>query len=131
MTYKHSIPSLDDLLDEFHGSQMFSKIDLKNTYHQIRVREGINGKQLLRQNLGFVNVGSNRVKVDNEKVKAIQEWAMPKTIQEEGGLARGIRSPKANQPRFQNWARIYKERPNGVGVEAKTSHGLLTLKMVE
>ncbi|RDX90704.1 hypothetical protein CR513_27407, partial [Mucuna pruriens] len=32
-------------------------------------------------------------------------------------LAKGIHSPKAHQPSFQNWARIYKERPSRVGVE--------------
>ena len=49
---KYPLPRIDDLFDQLQGSQVFSKIDLRSGYHQLKVKAEDVEKTTFRRRYG-------------------------------------------------------------------------------
>nr|GEU87378.1 putative reverse transcriptase domain-containing protein [Tanacetum cinerariifolium] len=91
---RYPLPRIDDLFDQLQGSSVYSKIDLRSGYHQLRIKEKdipiiafrtryghFEFQQDSVEFLGYV-IDRSRVHMDPVKIKAIKSWAVPMTTTE-------------------------------------------------
>ncbi|GJV50003.1 putative reverse transcriptase domain-containing protein [Tanacetum coccineum] len=121
---RYPLPRIDDLFDQLQGSSIYSKIDLRSGYHQLRVREQDIPKTAFRTRYGHYKfrlchsdckrslsyywehhepecakpyLDSRGIHVDPAKIESIKDWASPKTpteIRQFLGLAGYYRMPQ-------------------------------------
>ena len=55
MKNKYPLPRIDDLFYQMRGAKVFSKIDFRSSYHQVRIKGKIFLRQPLEQGMGTMN----------------------------------------------------------------------------
>ncbi|GJZ35059.1 putative reverse transcriptase domain-containing protein [Tanacetum coccineum] len=107
MKNRYPLPRIDELFDQLQGSRVYSKIDLRSGYHQLRVRDEDIPKTSFRSRYGHYEfqvtpfgltnalavfmdlmnwvqflghvIDSESIHVDPAKIESIKDWASLKT----------------------------------------------------
>ncbi|KAL5577457.1 hypothetical protein UlMin_019156 [Ulmus minor] len=81
---RYPLPRIDDLFDQLKGATIFSKIDLRPGYHQLKIKEEDVPKSAFRTRYGHYEhvVSKDGVSVDPAKIEAVSKWPAPTNVTE-------------------------------------------------
>ncbi|GKB35706.1 hypothetical protein Tco_0880648, partial [Tanacetum coccineum] len=83
--YRLAPPEMNELVDQLQGLSMYSKIDLRSGYHQLRVREEDIPKTAFKTRYDHCEfqvihvIDCRGIHVDHAKIESIKDWTSPKT----------------------------------------------------